>query len=102
VLSQTAGSFTRSGARQVAYLIKVGECGAQKRSYFGGYRLVVFENGQLITGGKSQGGDYIDTAADVAGDGIEEILISGSGFGQGVLECSACLMSVAGDSLRTI
>jgi hypothetical protein len=102
VVSQAAGSFTRSGARQVAYLIEVGECGAQGRTYFGTYRLVVFENGRLINRAESPFGDYIETTADVFGDGIEEILISGCSFGQGIVACGAGLVSIAGGSLRTI
>ena len=102
VLSQAGGSFTRSGGRQVAYLIKVGECSAPGRTYFGTYRLVVFENGRLITDGQSPSGDHIDTWADVAGNGMEAILISGCAFGQGVLECSATLVSIAGGSVKAI
>jgi hypothetical protein len=103
VVSQADGSFTRSGAHQVAYLIKVGECGGSDAGrYFGTYRLVVFENGRLINGAESPVGDYIETTADVFGDGIKEILITGCGFGQGMVECSASLLSIAGGSLRTI
>jgi hypothetical protein len=102
LLDRATGSFTRSGARQIAYLIKVGECGAQGRSYFGTNRLAVFENGRLIAADPSPGGEYIAAATDVAGDGIEEILIAGCGFGQAVVECSARLLSIAGGSVQTV
>ena len=86
----------------MAYPIKVGECSAPARSYFGTYRLAIFENGRLIAADRSPGGDYTGAVTDVDDDNIEEILISGCGFGQGVVECSARLLSAAGGSLRTI
>jgi hypothetical protein len=102
LLARAAGSFTRSGARQMAYLIKVGECMAQTRSYFGTYRLAIFENDRLIAADRSPYGDFLDAVIDVDGDNIEEILISGCGSGTGVVTCSASLLSIAGGTLRTI
>jgi hypothetical protein len=100
------GPFTRSGARQLACLIEVGECGAEEagpRGLYGGtYRLAVFENGRLIASAETRAGISIDAVADVDNDGIDEILMSGCGFGQGILECSATLLSMAGGSLKTI
>jgi len=101
VMSRVAGAFIRPGAREQAYLIKVGECSAPSRSYFGTYRLAVFEN-RLIASGPSSGGDHIDAVKDVDGDGVDEILISGCAFGQGVEECSARLLSLAGGPVRTV
>jgi len=102
LVARAAGSFTRPGVREVVYLIRAGECGAQGRSYFGTYRLAVFDNGRLIAARQSPAADYIDAVADVDGDGISEVLMSGCGFGQAMVECSARLVSIAGGSLRTV
>ena len=102
LMSSRAGSFTKPNARQTAYLIKVGECGATSRTYFGTYRLAIFENGRLVAADSNPRGEYIDAVADVDGDGIQEILLSGCGFGTGTLECNAILLSMAGGSPRTI
>jgi len=101
LVSRAAGSFTRTGARQMVYLIKVGECSAPARSYFGTYRLAVFENGRLIAAPEARG-DNIALASDVDGDGIDEILVPGCGFSMGSVECSATLLSIAGGTLGTV
>lgn len=82
LMSQAAGSFTQSGARQMAYLIKVGECSARGRSYFGTYRLAIFQGGRLIAADQIPDGDSIAALADVDGDGIQEILTTGCDFRQ--------------------
>ena len=102
VVSRFSGSFTRPRARELAYLIKVGECRASSRSYLGTFQLAIFESGRLTAGGAASGGDHIAAVKDVDGSGMEEILISACGFGQGVLECSARLLSVAGGSVKTV
>lgn len=102
LISQESGSFTRPAVRQSVYLIKVGECGATAASYFGTYRLAFFQNDHLIAAAQSPGGDAIDAVADIDGSGIQGILISGCGFGQGVVDCSATLLSAAGGSVKPI
>jgi hypothetical protein len=42
------GSFTAPGRHQTAYFIKVGECFAETRNYFGTYRLATFDGSQLV------------------------------------------------------
>ena len=95
------GSFTAAGARQTAYLIQVGECGAWTRSYWGTYRLAVFEGERLVAAVEARG-EAIAAAMDVNGDGIEEILISGCGFGTGTVTCTAAFVSMAKGSMRVI
>jgi hypothetical protein len=95
------GSFTAAGMRQTAYLIQVGECGAWTRSYWGTYRLAVFERERLVVAAEARG-DTIAAAMDVNGDGIDEILISGCGFGTGTVACTATLVSMARGSIRQI
>ncbi len=99
--AETTGSFTRAGARQQFYLIKVGECGATGRNYFGTYRAAVFEAGRLAASAAAPG-DRIPVVRDMDGDGIDELLIAGCGSGTGEVRCAAALVSMAGGSLRTV
>jgi hypothetical protein len=67
----------------------------------GTYRLVVFDGTELVVNLPARG-EYIAATADVNGDGVDEILIAGCGFGTGMLVCTADLVSVAGARLQTL
>ncbi len=101
IQAEATGSFTRAGARQQLYLIKVGECGATGRNYFGTYRAAVFEDGRLVVSAASPG-DSIPVVRDIDGDGIDQLLIAGCGSGTGEVHCAAVLVSMSGGSLRTV
>jgi hypothetical protein len=93
VIEFAQGSFTAPGARQAVYLIQVNECLPPSRNYFGTYRLAVFEGARLIAN-PNVAANGIASIADVDGDGIEELLLIGTGFGQGDLEVHAKLVSL--------
>src|SRR5262245_19015336 len=79
VIDGKQGSFTVRGAQRTAYLVRVGECGASMRAYWGTYRLAVFAGPTLVSSSDSPG-DAIAAIADVDTNRIDEILISGCGF----------------------
>jgi hypothetical protein len=93
------GSFTGLGRRQMAYFIKVGECFAETRTYWGTYRLAVFEGPHLIAS-LEPAANVLEAAADVNGDGIDELLLGAIGSGTGDVMASARLVSLRGGKLH--
>jgi hypothetical protein len=105
------GSFTAPGRRQTAYFIKVGECFAYTRTYWGTYRLAIFEGPRLVAnihpqvtfaGTLDTAPNAIATAADVNNDGIDELLLTAIEFGQGEVQGNAWLVSLRGGELHTL
>ena len=102
VYETVRGSFTAPGRDETLHLIAVGECGEMPRSLGQGTtQLVVRGGGRNVV---SLNGFYGAIAAvrDVDGDGAHELLMKVGGFGQGVLEESATLVSFAGGRERTV
>ncbi len=96
VLERVNGSFTEAGTSESLYLIAVKECGDFSRAAGEGTtQIAIFRDKRLIA---SLNGFYGDVAAvrDVDGDGIDELLMVGSGFGQGELSMTAELLSFSG------
>jgi|SRR5208283_229717 len=103
------GSFTAPRTRQTAYFIKVGECFASTSSYWGTYRLAIFEGSRLVANVSPQVGTHGDwqangiaTAADVNNDGMDELLLVAIAFGMGEVEEKAGLVSLRSGKLETI
>ena len=96
------GSFTGPARQETLYIIAVGECGDLPRSLGNGStQLVIRRGGENVL---SLNGFYgaVSAVRDVDGDGAHELLLRASGFGQGVLEESARLLSFAGGRERVV
>jgi hypothetical protein len=105
------GSFTAAGKRQTAYFVKVGECFAYTRDYWGTYRLAIFEGPRLIAdvepevpyqGTIPMGSKGLVATADVNNDGIDELLLQSTVFGGGELEVYARLVSLGQGKFHAI
>lgn len=96
------GSFTGPARREMLYIIAVGECGDMPRSLGNGSTQLVIRRGAENV--LSLNGFYgaVSAVRDVDGDGADELLLRASGFGQGVLEESAQLLSFAGGRERVV
>jgi hypothetical protein len=83
VLTQLPGSFTHVGGQQSIALVRRNDAEGDSRTYWGTYELQLIENNSIALILPYDGFDLVGTT-DLNGDGIHEILMSGSGFGQGV------------------
>jgi hypothetical protein len=105
------GSFTAPDRHQTAYFVKVGECFAETRNYFGTYRLATFEGSQLVAnvqplvrygGALKLQANGLSAAADVNNDGLHELLLESITLGGGVVEVIAWLVSLRDTRLHII
>ena len=96
------GSFTGPGRQETLYIIAVGECGDLPRSLGTGSSQLVIRRGRENV--LSLNGYYgsVSAVRDVDGDGADDLLLRASGFGQGVLEESARILSFAGLRQRVV
>lgn len=102
VYESVRGSFTAPGREETLHLVAVGECGDMPRVLgTGTTQLVVRAGGKNVV---SINGFYGNVVAvrDVDGDGADELLMKLSGFGQGVLEESATVVSLLGGRYRSL
>jgi hypothetical protein len=99
VRSRLYGSFTQRGVPETLYVISVGECHA-----FGGGRSLVI----AVVNDGGVGADVVDGVVDVArtvdldGDGRMELVLTGSGLAQGVVEESAEVVRLGAEGLTTV
>lgn len=96
------GSFTAPGRDETLHLVAVNECGDMPRALGQGTtQLVIRGGGRVVV---SLNGFYGNVVAvrDVDGDRSDELLMKTGGFGQGVLEEYARVVSFAGGQERTV
>lgn len=94
--SGAEGSFT-STAKQRAYVMAVGECGASGADNYGTGLLIVRENGRTVARAEIAGNEYLERVLDIDQDGQHEILLVAS-FNQGVEVSHARLVRLDGTS----
>ena len=96
------GSFTAPGLDETLHLIAVYECGDMPRVLNEGTQQLVIRRGEQTV--VSLHGFYGNVIAvrDLDGDGRQELLMKNGGFGQGVLEEFAKLVSFAGGRESTV
>lgn len=92
------GSFGGPGQKETAYLVHVGECNGTHADGFGSKRLVVLNQGRVVANLEVPF-EHLETTRDVDGDGVDELLLSGGGMGQGLLVLHAQLANVKPDRL---
>lgn len=78
ISSNVNGSFTKAGAKQTAYVILVGECGAPHVVNWGTKRLAIFEGQTLVANVDVKDYNTIIESYDLDGDGISELLLAGA------------------------
>ena len=101
VRDELKGSFTRAGAKQVAYLVmNCGTFAAQPlRSEYG--RLVVYEGGRIGHVLKNIG-DSIGNVGDINLDGVDDLLfLAAFGPHMGEFSENASVVTLAGGKFRT-
>jgi hypothetical protein len=108
------GAFTAKGARETAYIVRGWPCDPELDRMPEGPHLVILDGKR--TTAHAQGpsmleepraeddffGTDIRALPDLDGDGVLEILATGSAFGQGVLQQTAWLYSAKGGHVRTL
>ncbi|EDX73395.1 hypothetical protein MC7420_1191 [Coleofasciculus chthonoplastes PCC 7420] len=100
VIDYARGSFTDAQADQVVYLVSLGDsCHPRFQSTI---RIGVAYSGQVVTYGDVTGYSNIQKISDVNGDGINEILLDGSGMGQGYFVTYAKLVEIKPKGLLTL
>ena len=62
-------------------------------------RIYVVEGGKKVAEGE---GSHITRVIDADGDGLDELVVTSGGIGQGVLEETARMLGVAGEKVRVI
>jgi hypothetical protein len=102
IVDMATGSFTALGRQETAYVISVSECNASHADNYGTKRVAIFSGQQLVA---DMDGDFrssIVRKADLDGDGIDELLMTGGDMNQGILTEMAALVSFRGGRLRVI
>lgn len=100
--SVVPGAFTRPGARETAYMLQPGGPRAMEPHSTMDTVLAVFSGKKLVAAAQAAGWNFILTAADVDGDGVDELLVDGSFMTFGVLMTSARLVRLKDDDLETV
>ena len=95
------GAFTAPRKVQTVYFIRVGECSAEIRTYWGTYQLALFEGAHMIARFDPPGSG-LAAMADIDNHGIDELLLEDVTSGQGRLQIEARLASLAGGKLHVV
>jgi hypothetical protein len=95
------GAFTAPLRSQTVYFIRVGECSAETRTYWGTYQLALFEGAHLIARMDPQASG-LAAMADIDNKGIDELLLENVNSGQGEIHIDARLVSLAEGKLGPI
>jgi hypothetical protein len=111
ISAKATGAFTAPGVVETAYVVQSHSCedlgipGDTHLLIFRGPKPVARASGpRMVEPGPPPAfsGGEIRRLVDVDGDGVSELLVTGSGFGQGVLEQSARLYSAKGGNVRRL
>jgi hypothetical protein len=111
ISAKATGAFTAPGVVETAYVVQSHSC--EDLGIPGDTHLLIFRGPTPVARASGPGmvepgpppafaGREIRRLVDVDGDGVSELLVTGSGFGQGVLEQSARLYSAKGGKVRRL
>jgi hypothetical protein len=95
-----AGSFSAPGASEMLFDVAVRECGATHADNWGTHRLVLLGGGKIISDLPLAG--RLAGSVDLDGDGRHEILVQGSGTGQGVTAVTLTVARLEPSGLVTV
>jgi hypothetical protein len=73
--SVSTGAFTRAGAKQTLYAVRIGECGAIHAEDYGTTLLAVREGKSVVARALVPGGTTVEALFDLDGDGHLEVLL---------------------------
>jgi hypothetical protein len=93
------GAFTKTGAKQRAYLVHNAECGATHADNLGTATLAVFDGEQVAARANLPGGASIARVLDLEGDGVSELLVTFGFSNMGQYVESASLQRFDGERL---
>jgi hypothetical protein len=93
------GSFTRSKADQIAYVVHLNTCNTSHAENFGPTRIYVVEAGKTVAEGD---GSHVNRVLDIDQDGADELVVSAGGIGQGILEENAKVLALSGGNIRVM
>jgi hypothetical protein len=102
ISDMVTGSFTAPGQTQTAYVIFTGECGASHADSYGSKRVAIFSGQQLVADVDADFKSGIVRKTDLDGDGLDELLLTAGGMGQGTLIEIAALVEFKNGRMRVV